>query len=249
MYIGNARVTLREAIFSVAIASALFCIGFLIATQIEHSVNRRNLQYRQAARIADTNEFALAMSTDIGNAFVEGGFRAIDTVAHAKLGGEWLSICADYQKYTMHTRVVTYTVPNGRGGVSTRTRTEHYWTWDTYRTERLSSKRVEYMGCEFPFGKFDYSGVGRNYKTVDEGWHKRIKFTAIAPAFQAAAYTQLAGGTVADGTPLHDDTTIERLYESYTSSIAVAAFWCVWALVIIAAVVGFVILDNRWIED
>lgn len=249
MTIGHIEVTLREAIFSVTIASGLFAIGFLASSHIEHSVNQRNLEYRQAAQIdGNTNEFALAMRTDIGNAFVSGEFRALDPVAHDKLKGKWAFIRADYQKYTMHTRTVHYTTRTANGQVCHHTRTEHYWTWDTYDVKTTHARRVNYCGVDFDFNKFIISHGCYAYKTVDDGFHRRIKFDLVPSQFAATAYTRLADGTVANGTMLHKDETIAGLYKSCTDSCAVVVFWVFWSLLMIVAVIGFIAIDNHWLE-
>ena len=252
MYVGDIEVTPREAIFSVTIASALVLVGFLVSGHIEHLVNQRTLEYRQAAQIADTNEFALAMSTDVGNAFVHGAFRALDPVSHENLGGKWAAIRASHEKYTMHTRVVHYTVTTGTGKhrrTHTRTRTEHYWTWDNYKTERLRCKDVEFCGSKFDFGKFAYSGGCYAGKIVPTGHHRRIVFTMMRPEFAATTYTQLRDGTVAGGSTLVADSTIQQLYDNATRSCAVTIFWWIWGVLIALAVVGFVVVENRWMED
>ena len=212
-------VTLREAIFSVTIASVLLFAGFMISARIEHGVNQRNLRYRQAASVSTPEGFSLAMRTDVGDAFVEADFRALDTVSHDKLGGEWLWL------------------------------TEVYWTWDTYKVEKRHSKRVSYIGEEFPYEKFDYSWVGRKFKTVDNGFMLRIEFTYLPTRFRASAFTSLSKGTVTNGTGLRQGMSIDKLYEACTKSYAVGVFWTFWIMLIVGAVVGFVVLDNRWIED
>lgn len=249
MYVGNVEITPREAIFSVTIASVLFLIGFLVATRIEHGVNQRNLQYRQAAKISEPDEFSTAMQTDVGNAFVEGQFSAVDTVTHGKLGGEWLFIEAVYRKYTRHTRVVHYTTTDGKGHTRHHTRTEVYWTWDRYDSETLHSKKVNYIGTEFAYGKFSYSGVSRVYREVPNGFHRRIDFEMIRPRFRAAAYTKLERDTLSDKTVLYDRETIESLYGDFTHSIAVAVFWWVWAIFSALVIYAFVALENWWLED
>lgn len=250
MRIGQAEITLREAIFSVTIASVLFFIGFIISSKIEHAVNRSNLEYRQAAQISNNaDEFEIAMATDVGNAFIEGKFKAVDVVSHEKLDGVWMWIYADYQKYTMHTRVVTYTVTDSKGRTHMRTKTETYWTWDTYRTEKRHSNEVEYIGNKFMFDKFNYSLINRNHKMVDDGWHKRIEFSAIPTEFNASAYTKLSDNTVSDNTALYRNISIRELYELNIKSIAVPLFWTLWSFLTVCAVVAFVFIDNRWIED
>ena len=249
MYVGEVEVTLREAIFSVTIASVLFLIGFLISTKIEHSVNQRNLEYRQAAQITETNEFAQAIKTDVGNAFVQGKWVANAAVEHPKLKGEWARIHADYQEYRMHTRVETYTTYDSKGRPHTHTRTVHYWSWDTYKTSATNSPTVTFMGVTFPFKKFNYDNVGRKYETVGNGFEKRIEFTMIPLEFNAAAYTKLENNTVSDNTALIQDGNIAKMYERYTDSCALFIFWILWSLLMVGAVVVFVCIDNRWIED
>lgn len=247
--INGVVVTLREAVFSVTIASVFVLVGFMISTRIGHWVNQKNLRYRQAAIVLTNDGFSLAMRTDVGDAFVEGAFRTVDPVSHPKLDGRWLDIVADHQVYTRHTRTVTYTTTDSKGRVQTHTRVEHYWTWDTERVERLSAKRVSYSGAEFPYGKFDYSCVGRKFKTVDTGWHRRIEFSFRPASFRASAFATLANGTLTGGTTLHDGVSAEELRESMTRSYAVAVFWFFWILLTAGAVIGFVALENEWMED
>lgn len=247
--INGVVVTLREAVFSVTIASVLVLVGLMASSRIGHWVNQKNLRYRQAAIVLTNDGFDLGSRTDIGDAFVEGEFRAVDTVSHESLDGRWLSIVADHQRYTRHTRTETYTVTDSKGRVQTRTRTVVYWTWDTFKMEKLHSKKVSYMGREFPYGKFDYSDVCNDCKYVGTGFNTRIVFTFRKPKFRAAAFTELKDGTVSDGTVLREGRTAEQLYESCTKSYAVQLFWFIWILVIVFAVFGFVALENDWIED
>lgn len=249
MYIGEVEVTLREAIFSVTIASVLFLVGFLISTKIEHSVNQRNLEYRQAAQITETNEFAQAIKTDVGNAFVQGTWNSESTVSHDKLKGEYARIYADYQEHRMHTRIETYTTYDSKGRPHTHTRTVHYWSWDTYKTSVTNSPTVNFMGVSFPFKKFNYDNVRRKYETVDNGFRKRIEFTMIPTKFNASAYTKLMNNTVSDGTSLIQDGSIVKMYERYTDSCALFIFWMLWSVLMVGSVVVFVCIENRWIED
>ena len=250
MYVGDIEITLREAIFSITIASVLFFFGFQLSGCVEHHVNKSNLRYRQAAQISNnTNEFERAMATDIGDAFVEGHFKALDTVTHEHLGGRWLHIVADYQEYRRHTRTVHYTVTDSKGRTRTKTRKEHYWSWDTYKVDRLHSKAVEYVGIPFSFEKFDYSWVRRHHETVDIGFRKRIEFSCLPTEFDASVFTTLAKNTISNGTTLHPNLSIENLYKLHTDSIMVPLFWTLWVMLMIIAIVLFVVLENRWIED
>lgn len=248
MRIGEIEITLREAIFSVTIASVLFFIGFLISTKIEHGVNQRNLKYRQAVQISTPSEFSQGMKTDIGHAFVQGRWEALSPVSHPKLEGEWGKIHANHQEYRMHTRVETYTTHDSKGNPHTHTRIVHYWTWDTYKTTSTNSPMVRYIGSEFPFKKFNYTAINEKWKTVGNGFHKRIVFTMLPTNFQAAAFTTLKDGTLTSGTTLRQ-TTIQKLYEDCTTSNAVTIFWTLFGILIAVMVIGFVGIENTWIED
>lgn len=250
LFDSQSEVTPREALFCVAIAAALLSVGFWISSSIGHGVNRRLLQYRQAAQIENNDdEFRLALKTDVGDAFVEGEFGVVDSVAHEKLPGRWASIEAIYQKYTMHTRVVHYTVSNGKGGIIHRTCTQTYWTWDTYRRESAHAKEVEFCGVRFPYAKFSPVWSCFDSRTVENGYHRRICFTFMPASFHASVYTALADGTISNNTPLHRGMTVEKLYKSYTTSHAVLAFWIVWGLLMAVAIVAFVLRENNWLED
>ena len=250
MEIGDIEITWREAIFSVTIASILFIFGFLIASAIEHYVNQRTLEYRQAAQIENNpSEFALALKTDLGNAFVEGDFYAVDPVQHKDLRGKWTSIYAEHQKYTQHTRIVHYTTTDSKGKTRTKSRTETYWTWDTYDTESLNANTVNFSGVEFPFSKVRFSWRCRHSETVKTGYHRRIVFDCVRPSFHASTYAKLEGGTIPSEFRLYGDISLATLYEDFTTSYAVVVFWVCWGALMLAAVVAFVVLENRWLEN
>lgn len=244
------EVTPREVLFCAVIAAFLLSIGFWIASAIGHNANKKLLKYRQAAQIENNiDEFKLALKTDVGDAFVEGDFNAVDFVQHEKLPGNWTYFNADYQKYTRHTRVVTYTVSNGKGGVSTRTRTETYWTWDTYKHETRHSKEVRFCEVKFPYKKFRFSWNCSDSKTVSNGFNRRICFTYIPTNFHASCFSTLANDTVSDGTLLHKGVSLPALFRNMTTSHAVLFFWTLWGATTIAVLVMFVLHDNEWLDD
>lgn len=170
---GDFELTLREAIFGVAIAGVLYMLGFFCAGLIEKNVHDEQLKYRQAAQIQVQSEFAHAMKTDVGLAFVQGHFRTLDPVQYDNLPGKHLMIHACYQKYQMHTRIVHYTTGTGKN-LRHHTRTEHYWTWDTYKTDTKHAKQVEFCGSKFDQAAFAYGGIYGRGHTANIGYHHRI---------------------------------------------------------------------------
>ena len=61
------------------------------------------------------------MRTDIGNAFVYGELKAVDTVSYDEIEGDFSYIKKVKEKYTKHTRIVTKTRTNSKGETETYT--------------------------------------------------------------------------------------------------------------------------------
>lgn len=248
--VSEIKVTPREVIFSILIVGILFSIGFLIASGIKKSVDEKNLKYRQAIQIRDSGtELKQACETDVGDAFVEGDFKAVDTVTWEGLEGEHLWIKRDKEKYTMHTRTVTYTVCCGKGRTSTRTRIETYWTWDVVKTDKKHSKEVSFCGNAYPYETFSYDMVSDSRHVKNTGWNTRDVFYYLPKDFRGSFFATLNDGKINSKPTLCQNTTIEELYKKATTSFAVCTFWVLWTMLMIAAVVGFVVLDNKWLED
>lgn len=187
--VSEIKVTPREVIFSILIVGILFSIGFLIASGIKKSVDEKNLKYRQAIQIRDSGtELKQACETDVGDAFVEGDFKAVDTVTWEGLEGEHLWIKRDKEKYTMHTRTVTYTVCCGKGRTSTRTRIETYWTWDVVKTDKKHSKEVSFCGNAYPYETFSYDMVSDSRHVKNTGWNTRDVFYYLPKDFRGSFF-------------------------------------------------------------
>ena len=246
----DVKVTPREVIFSVLIVGILFSIGFLVAGTIKKHVDERNLVYRQAIQIRDSGaELKQACDTDVGNAFVEGDFKAIDMVTWEGLDGEHLWIRRDKEKYTMHTRTVRYTVHDSKGRPHTRTRTETYWTWDVVKSDKKHSKEVSFCGNAYLYETFSYDMVSSSRHVRGTGWHTRDVFRYMPKEFRGSIYAMLKSGTINDCPTIWEGATNEDLYKRATSSMAVGLFWTIWTIFMIVVVVMFVVLDNRWLED
>lgn len=242
------EITFREVVFSALIIGLMTFIGFLISGYIEKTVSDKQLKYRQAVELTSDEEFSHAMRTDVGNAFAEGKFETIEPVSYEHLKGSYLSIHVRYQHYTHHTRVVTYTVKVGKS-TRVRTRIEHYWTWDTVRTDSRSAKKVIYCGNEFPKDKFNYGCVrkGSYIHRVDSD--DRMVFEYYPEKFTASVFSNFGNNTISDGTALHEDMSVAKLREYLTTSHAVGLFWMCWIFFMILAVIGFVSIENDWLED
>ena len=247
---GTWELTLREAIFAFLIVGILTTIGYFFSSSIERNVHNKQLMYRQAAQIdKNEDEFKWALDTDIGYAFVEGHLETLDPVEHEHLNGKWLQINATFQKYQMHTRIVTYTTTDGKGHVRTHHRIETYWSWDTYDREKTSAQKVKFLGVELPLSKFDLSAVHRQEEIVKIGFHKRIVFNMIPTEMDGTIFTELKDKSISDNTEFLQNKDLKTAYEDQTTSHAIGIFWMIWIAVTIGCVFLFFYGENNWLED
>ena len=124
------EITKREVFASIAIVAVMFVLGFVIGDKIQDRQNDVNAEYQKAVQIENNTElFQYGMSTNVGNAFVYGDLKAIDTVSFEEIGGEYLYVEKVEEHYNRHTRTVTKTrTVNGK--TQTYTTTEVYYSWD-----------------------------------------------------------------------------------------------------------------------
>lgn len=243
------RATLREVLFSVLIVGVMYAIGFLIASRIEKWVDDNTLKYRQAVQIKDDGAaLTHASDTDVGYAFVEGDFKALDPVSCEGLEGEYLFLRRDKEEYTKHTRTVTYTVMVGKTHVF-RTRVKTYWTWDVVKRDSWSASKVEFCGNEYARETFRYTRVPKTRTVVDTGFNKRDVYYHVTNEFRGTVFCDLRDGKVNGEPDVMFGKGIESAYTDMTSSCAVTVFWVMWWILTAGAVVGVCIIDNRWLED
>ena len=165
------------------------------------------------------------------------------------LEGEWLWVYVEHQRYQSHTRVVAYAVPNGKGGTTTRYRTETYWSWDTISHTCTHSPTVTYCGVRFPFAKFDYSWVAAKTSKHSTGYHKRDIVHVRPASFVATVFAEAKGCDLAGRGISLTSMGIEAYRKDLTTSHAVLVFWIVWGLIVGGMVAAFYVTENDWLED
>ena len=168
-YIGSLEITVREIIASISIIVILLLFGFLIGDAIQEKHMDKNEAYNKAVKIESSDMFEYGMRTNVGNAFVYGDLKAVDTVTYPEIGGEYIYVEKVKERYTMHTRTVTTTV-NGR----TQTRTETYWTWDRVGSEDIQCDSITFLGVVFDSDKIELP-TSEYIKTIKESSHVRDK--------------------------------------------------------------------------
>ena len=111
---GDFKITKREILASIFIIAVMILFGILISSKIsEHQMDKNEI-YNKAVKIESQEMFQYGMDTNVGNAFVYGELKAVDTVTYPEIGGEYMYVEKVKERYTMHTRTVTYTTGSGK---------------------------------------------------------------------------------------------------------------------------------------
>lgn len=246
MRVGDFVITKREILVSISIIAILLMIGVWISGGITEAKLDADEKYNKAVKIEDADLFEYGMRTNIGDAFVYGDLKAVDTVTFPEIGGEYMYVRKITERYTRHTRTVTKTrTVNGK--TQTYTETEVYWTWDEIDRESHKCDEVTFLGVTFDSYKIDIPGADY-IDTLDGGYQLRHKYYGTNTEHVGTIFTQLRDGTITDGSNFYEDHTIEETVERLKAIDWTVAFWIVWIFVIGGCVYGFYYIDNRWLE-
>lgn len=247
MEVYNIEITKKEVLASVSIIAILLLIGVLISSRISEYQMDKNEIYNKALKIKESDIFEYGMRTNVGNAFVNGELRAVDTVSYPEIDGEYMYVEKVKEQYTMHTRTVTYTTGSGKNR-RTHTRVETYWTWDKVGDEDKICDELIFCGVTFPSIKINIPST-EYIKTINESSHVRYKYYGTPTKFKGTIFARLRGGTIPDNTKFYDDMSINDTYELLKYGNGwVIFFWIIWIVLIIACVIGFYYLENNWLE-
>lgn len=242
---GDFEVTKREILASVSIIAIMLIIGILISNKISEYQMDKNEIYNKAIKIDSKDLFQHGMDTDIGNAFVYGDLKAIDTVTFPEIGGQYMSVKKVKERYTKHTRTVTKT---RRVGKTTQvyTTTETYWTWDAVDSWKKNCEKVSFLGIEFNYGDI-YKPTENHITTQKESPHIRYVYYGSPTEYIGTIFTELKNGTI-NNTDFFNNMTIDETVEHLELEVLLWAFWILWIIVMGATVCGFYYLDNEWLE-
>ena len=243
MSFGDIEITKREVLASISIIAVMILLGILISGKISEYQMDKNEVYNKAVKIESQEMFKHGMNTNIGNAFVYGDLKAVDTVTYPEIGGEYMYIEKDKEKYTEHTRTVTTTDSKGHS----HTRTETYWTWDRVGSEDLKCKEISFCGITFVSNKIDLPNI-EYIDTIKESSHIRYKYYGIKTEYKGTIFTDLREKTISDNTKFYNGLTIKETIEHLESNIGTIGFWIFWIIVIFVVVYIFYYLDNNWLE-
>lgn len=246
MDFGDFSITKRELLVSIAIIAIMLAFGIWISDGITEARLDADEVYNTALKVESVDVFEYGMNTNIGNAFVYGDLKAVDTVTFPEIGGEYMYVRKVTERYTKHTRVVTKTrTVNGK--TQTYTDTETYWTWDEIYRESDKCEEITFLGITFNSDKIDIPNAGY-IDTIKETSKLRHKYYGTGTEFVGTIFTDLRDGTISDGSNFYKDLTITETVERLKAFDWTAGFWVVWVLITGFLVFGFYYIDNRWLE-
>ena len=94
-------ITKREVLVSIVIVCVMILFGVIIADGINDTVMERQQEFNTAVKIDnDKDLFEYGMKTNVGNAFVYGELKAVDTVTFDEIGGEYSYVEKIKEKYS-----------------------------------------------------------------------------------------------------------------------------------------------------
>lgn len=241
------EITKREILASVSIVAVMILIGVLISFKIsEHQVDQNEI-YNKAVKIESQELFRYGMDTNIGNAFVYGELKVIDPVTYPEIGGKYMRVAKIKEKYTKHTRTVTYTTGSGKNK-KTHTKQETYWTWDEVDRESIQCKKISFCGVKFKSNKIIFPS-SKYIETIKESRRIRYKYYGVSEQHIGTIFADLRNKTIPDKTHFYKDMNIEKTVDYLESGdILLIFFWFVWIILIVIVVFIFYYADNEWLK-
>lgn len=256
------RITKREIMFGIIIFFIMLFIGGFICNIIDDNITIRNQKYLSSIKINDNaRQLRYGMDTNVGNAIVYGDMKAIDPVSMDDVTGEYMYIKRIKERYTAHTRTVTYT-SNGK----THTRVEVYYTWDAVDSWKSVVDEVYYVGNRFKFSLFNYhdtdvlrlnnsniANKSRWYKTdstyLYETSSVRYYFSVIPDTVSGTTFAHLDNGTMNDVSFVANKNIDEFINSAVKDEMIYdVIFWIAWLFLTAALIFVFCIFENKWLE-
>ena len=240
--IGDFRITLREILVSIVIISLFTICGIKINEKItENNLDKAQI-YNTAHKVEDAELFKHLMETDGGNAFVYGSLKAINPISVPEISGKYTSILMIHEEYVKKTR--TYTDDEGNK------HTETYYEWEETDRETIHCKQMSFCGVTFNYNKFKLPD-GQYIDTVKHNYFltndTRTKYYGLKTEMKGTIFTNLSSDTISDNSKFTEAPLSETVEAYQPSSAGNIAFWIVWVFLMGGAVVGFCIIDNRWL--
>lgn len=238
------KITKREILVSIIILSIMLIFGVIIHGNINESLMLKYQEYDTALQIDNDSElFAYGMRTNVGNAFVYGDLKAIDTVTYPEIEGEYSYVEKVKERHTRHTRTVT---DYDEDGNVIGSHEEEYWTWDRVDSWSKHSEKISFLDVEFDYGTIDFP-YSSYITTIKESSKIRYKYYGSPTECTGTIYTVLKNNTINE-TSFYNNSTIDSTIERLESSGELFLFWFLWIMLTCFCIYGFYYLDNWWLE-
>lgn len=251
---GTWEMTGREIIFGILLFAIYIIGGLCIYDKIDRAIEDHNMKYTAAVWVDNDETFKNRVYTDSRDAIVYGdwssiGYVTFDSVKGPdKIDGRWSCVSVEKEHYTMHTRTVTYTV-NGH----TKTRTEHYYSWDHVWTDSNHVGQIRFAGLLFPYGTVEPQGIGVYLGTYRYGSDRYI-YHAEKTEASGITFTHIEDGGISKcdlytkygNTP---DDFQAFLESNLWGDGARWGFWIAFVILGLAGVVLFCYFDNDWLNN
>lgn len=242
------EITKREIIVGISIFLTLISIGIIIKNKIEDIENTKNEKYYKALKI-DNNEdmYKYALKTNVGYVLSQGNVQAIDSV-EKDIDGKYFYIKKEIEKYTKHTRQVEHTI-EVNNEITTYYTEEEYWTWDYVGQEEYHVEKFTYLGMEFNYNDIKFNNT-RYKETRDGGYHIRYVYYTIPAEFQICLFSKMEDNQMEEK-DIYYNKTIQQIIQDkeYDATIWPTTFFVLWIIMSIGIVVGYLYLDNNYLED
>lgn len=241
-------ITKREVIASIVIISIMIILGVIIGGKINDNHNDKVAIYNKALKIEDKATFEYAMSTNVGDAFIKGKLKSVDTVTFDELKEKtkYISVYKDKEIYTRHTRTVTHTNSNG----NSYTTIEVYYTWDFAGRESKVAKEVKFLGINFKTEEFQLPS--HSYiTTIKDSWLSNTRYVYYgvkAKSYDYILFTKLKDNKINDTEFNQTDISIQELIDDLSSNVAIYVFWVLWIAFAVGLIYLFIMAENRWLE-
>lgn len=233
------EITFREILVSVIILLLMIAFGFFISANIQDHYADKNQKYFKSLKVKDEEVFNYAINTSIGNMMAYGKFKANNAVTYEDVKGEYFSVSKTMEKYTEHSRRVSY-----KCGERRCHRTEKYWTWDFISKDSKHTDTFKFLNKEFRYDLLSFSGE-KHIKTDTFG-HIRYIYRGIPTDFNGTWFSKTTGSKMLDN-ELYVNEKIEKVLkdkESQSDTVA-TVFWVIWSLITLVIVVIFIYKDNK----
>lgn len=245
-FLGIMEITKREVLVSIVIIGLMLILGMALSNEIfmQHTDDMET--YNKALKVDTVEMFQYGMKTNVGNAFVYGELKAVDTVTYPEIGGNYMYVEKTREEYTRHTRIVTYQDSNG----NTKTRTETYYSWDEVSNEEQRCREVTFCGTTFSSYKFKLP-TPTYITTKKVSSDVRYVYEGVFAQYKGTVFTDLRDNTISTYSEFYANKTIEQTLE-YLETVQLifkAAFWVVWVILIGVIVFFFFKAENEWLGD